>query len=276
MRAIALTVFALLMFAANSLLCRMALHSGSVDAASFSAIRLASGAIMLLLLLRLRQGSKPVGGGDWRSAFWLFLYALPFSFAYLGLTTGTGALILFGMVQLTMLAASWRSGERPSALQWTGVVLAAGGLVYLLLPGLSAPPLREAMLMAVAGVAWGLYSLRGRSGGDPIARNAGNFLRALPMALLVLLLWWPHARIDAQGVALAIASGAVASAIGYAAWYAALKDLSAMHASVVQLTVPVIAAMLGVLLLSEVMTMRLVLASALVLGGAGLTRPWRS
>jgi drug/metabolite transporter (DMT)-like permease len=275
MRAVALTGFALLMFAANSLLCRMALHGGSVDAASFSTIRLASGTVMLLLLLRLRTGGGPVCG-DWRSAFWLFLYALPFSFAYLGLTTGTGALILFGMVQLTMLVAAWWSGERPSAMQWTGVLLAAGGLVYLLLPGLMAPPLREALLMAVAGVAWGLYSLRGRRSGDAIARNAGNFLRTLPMALLVLLLVWSDIRIDAQGVALAIASGAVASAIGYAAWYAALRDLSAMHASVVQLTVPVIAAMLGVLLLSEVMTLRLVIASVLVLGGAGLTRPWRS
>lgn len=270
MRLVALTAFALLMFAANSLLCRMALHGGNVDAASFSLIRLASGAAMLMLIARSRTKDPQPSRGDWRSAFQLFLYAVPFSFAYLGLTTGAGALILFGAVQLTMLTAAWVGGERPSTIQWTGVVLAAGGLVYLLLPGLSAPPWREASLMAVAGVAWGFYSLRGRRGGDPIVRNAGNFLRTVPMALVVLLLWWPDLHADGRGVALAVASGALASAIGYASWYTALKDLSATHASVVQLTVPVIAAVLGLQLLEETLTWRLVLAASLVLGGVAL------
>jgi len=277
MRSVLLTFFALLMFAANSLLCRMALHGQAIDAASFSTLRLASGALMLLLLVALRRGPTPHVPGDWRSAFWLFLYAVPFSFAYLGLTTGTGALVLFGAVQLTMLLSGWRAGERPGALQWTGILLAFAGLVWLLVPGLAAPPLLNASLMALAGVAWGIYSLRGRRPGDPVPRNAGNFLRAVPMVAVVSAIAWPHLHITAWGAAIAMLSGAIASAIGYAAWYGALKRLTATRAAVVQLSVPVIAAVAGTLLLAEPFTLRLVVSSVLVLGGVAITlaRPHR-
>jgi drug/metabolite transporter (DMT)-like permease len=270
-RIIPLTLFALLMFAANSVLCRMALGTGAVDAASFSTIRLVSGASMLLLIVLLRDRGQSTRGGDWTSAFWLFLYAVPFSFAYLGLTAGTGALILFGSVQTTMLLSAWRSGERPSALQWTGLLIALAGLVYLVSPGLSAPPAISAGLMALAGAAWGIYSLRGRSGGDPLPRTTGNFVRAVPMVMVVSAVVWSQANITATGAVLAVISGALASALGYVAWYAVLKHLTATKASTLQLSVPVIAALGGAALLSESITLRLVLASALVLGGVGLT-----
>jgi drug/metabolite transporter (DMT)-like permease len=266
-----LTAFALLMFAANSVLCRMALGAGAVDAASFSFIRLASGAAMLLLIVLFRDRGRLERGGDWRSAFWLFLYAVPFSFAYLGITAGTGALILFGSVQLTMLLSAWRSGERPAALQWTGLLIALAGLVYLVSPGLSAPPVSSAGLMALAGAAWGIYSLRGRNGGDPLLRTTGNFLRALPLVIVVSAMALSQAHITATGAVLAAVSGALSSALGYVAWYAALKHLTATKASTLQLSVPVIAALGGAALLSESLTLRLVLASALVLGGVGLT-----
>ena len=180
--AIATAAFALVMFAANSLLCRMALGGGAMDAASYTTVRIASGALVLLLILKLKDGV--VIGGDLRSAGYLFLYVMPFSYAYLGFSSGTGALILFGSVQLTMLAAALVAGERPQAMQWIGVVLAFGGLVYLVLPGLEAPSPLHALLMLIAGAAWGLYTLRGRGAGDPLARTAGNFLRAVPLVLV--------------------------------------------------------------------------------------------
>jgi len=247
------------------------LGSGAVDAASFSTIRLASGALMLLLIVLLRDRGRSPRGGDWTSAFWLFLYAVPFSFAYLGLTAGTGALILFGSVQATMLLSAWRSGERPAALQWTGLLIALAGLVYLVSPGLSAPPAISAGLMALAGAAWGIYSLRGRKGGDPLLRTTGNFVRAVPMVIVVSAVAWTQANITTTGAMLAVISGALASALGYVAWYAALKHLTATKASTLQLSVPVIAALGGAVLLSESITLRLVLASAMVLGGVGLT-----
>jgi drug/metabolite transporter (DMT)-like permease len=271
LRIIPITAFALLMFAANSVLCRMALGTEAVDAASFSTIRLASGAAMLILIVLLRHQGQSPRSGDWTSAFWLFLYAVPFSFAYLGLTAGTGALILFGSVQLTMLLSAWRSGERPAALQWTGLLVALAGLVYLVSPGLSAPPAWSAALMAVAGLAWGIYTLRGRNGGDALLRNAGNFSRAVPFVLLVSAVTWSQADITLKGAVLAVVSGALASALGYVAWYAALKYLSATKASTLQLSVPVIAAVGGTAFLSESFTIRIALASILVLGGVGLT-----
>ncbi len=255
-----LIAFALVMFAANSFLCRMALTS----------IRLVAGAITLLLLLRARQPG-PRLGGDRISALSLFLYAAPFSYAYNGLSTGTGALILFGCVQLTMLVAAWREGERPSLLQWSGLIMALAGLVHLVLPGLQSPPLVPAALMAVAGVAWGVYSIRGRGAGDPLARSTGNFLRAAPIALVVSLVTPASMSMTVRGAWLAIASGALASAVGYVAWYAALKHLSATRAAVLQLLVPVLAAAAGVLVLAEPFSARLALAGALVLGGVGLT-----
>lgn len=271
LRLASITIFALLMFAANSVLCRMALGSAAIDAASFSTIRMASGAAMLLLIVLLRDRGTLQGGGDWRSAFWLFLYAVPFSFAYLGLGAGTGALILFGSVQLTMLLSAWRAGERPLPAQWTGLLIALGGLVHLVSPGLSAPPTVSAGLMTLAGLAWGIYSLRGRNGGDPLLRTTGNFVRTVPMVLVVSAVAWSQAHITATGALLAVVSGAMASALGYVAWYAALRHLTATTASTLQLSVPVIAALGGAALLSEAITLRLVIASALVLGGVGLT-----
>ncbi|MEO8068364.1 MAG: DMT family transporter [Flavobacteriales bacterium] len=269
-RTAALTAFALLMFAANSLLCRMALGTATVDAASYSTIRIVSGAVALVVIGALRHGGKTIGG-DRSSDFLLFLYAVPFSFAYVGLTTGTGALILFGCVQLTMLLAGWRSGERLGLVQWIGVLIAVGGLVYLLLPGLHAPKPLPALLMGVAGVAWGLYSLRGRQAGDPFMRTKGNFLRAVPLVVAVSLIAWPWHALEWKGVLLAVLSGAGASAVGYVAWYAALKHLGAIRASVLQLLVPVLAALAGVAVLSEAFSLRLGLAAAFVLGGVSLT-----
>jgi drug/metabolite transporter (DMT)-like permease len=269
-RTLLLTAFAMLPLAANSLLCRMALAPRAIDAASFTSIRLLSGAIMLWLLLQWRTGSSPPGRADWRSAAMLFLYAAAFSFAYLSLSAGTGALILFGFVQLTMLAAGFLAGERLPALGWLGLLTAVGGLVYLMLPGLHAPDPTGAALMATAGIAWGIYSLRGRGAGNPLLANAGNFARSVPLALLVSLLFIADLQLSTSGILLAVASGALASAIGYAIWYAALPGLSATSAATVQLSVPVIASLLGILLLSEPLSPQLVIASVLVLGGIAL------
>lgn len=268
------TGFALCMFAANSLLCRMALGGGSIDAASYSTIRLISGALMLALIGLLR--GAPGVGGDLNSSLMLFLYMVPFSFAYLGLSTGTGALILFGCVQVTMIMGGWQAGERPNRGQWAGVFIALAGLIYLVFPGLNAPALLPAGLMAVAGVAWGLYSLRGRRAGDPFVRTRGNFIRAVPMVLVVSAIAWPWHHIDPQGAVLAAVSGSVASGLGYAAWYAALKHLTAVRASVLQLLVPILAALSGVLVLAETLGVRLIISAVLVLGGVWITlRPVR-
>ena len=270
---IACTLLALIAFAANSILCRLALRHGAIDAASFSTIRLGAGAATLLLLsASTRRGARatPNVAGSWTSAAMLFLYAIPFSFAYNGLTAGTGALLLFGSVQATMILGAVRSGERASALQGVGLLLAIGGLVYLMLPGLAAPPLSSALLMAVAGIAWGLYSLRGRGTADALAQTSGNFLRSVPMAVAVLLIVRPHAAIAPWGVWLAVASGALASGVGYVLWYAALRGLTAMSAAAVQLSVPVLAAAGGVLFLAEALTARLLVAAALILGGIAL------
>ncbi|MEE8130865.1 MAG: DMT family transporter, partial [Vicinamibacterales bacterium] len=209
-------------------------------------------------------------GGSWWSATLLFLYAVPFSFAYNSLATGTGALVLFGAVQATMLIAAVSSGERPHPRQWAGLVLAIGGLVYLLLPGVSAPPLVGSGLMAVAGIAWGFYSLDGRSAVNPLAVTGGNFLRSVPLVLAVSLFSAADLHVTVTGESLAIASGALASGMGYAIWYAALRGLTATLAATVQLSVPVIAAAGGVLFMAEIVTTRLVIASVLILGGVML------
>jgi drug/metabolite transporter (DMT)-like permease len=270
LRVVALTVAAMLAFAANSLLCRMALQQGGIDAASFGSIRLVSGALTLALVVRLRSAVAPAGRADWVAAAMLFAYVAFFSFAYLSLPAGTGALILFGAVQLTMLGAGLRAGEMFGPVAWSGFVLAVVGLVYLVSPGVTAPPLLGAMLMAVAGVAWGVYSLRGRGVADPLAATARNFVRAAPMALALSLVLAGSAHADAAGVALAVASGALTSGIGYVIWYAALPGLSAMRAATVQLSVPLIAAFGGVIFLSEAITPRLMLCSVAILGGIGL------
>ena len=258
-------------FAANSVLCRLALRDGAIDAASFSTIRLVSGAVMLLLLTAGMPKSASRAEGSWISATLLFLYAVPFSFAYLGLSAGTGALILFGCVQLTMLSAAIRSGERPQPLQWLGIGLACTGLVYLVLPGLAAPPLVSAGLMALAGCAWGFYSLRGRGATNPLAQTSSNFVRSVPMVLAVSALALPRMHVEPRGALLAVASGALASALGYVVWYTALRRLTATRAAVLQLAVPILAAAGGVILLGELVTHQLVLSAAMVLGGIALT-----
>lgn len=270
-RTVLLATLAMVAFAANSLIGRAGLAEAGIDPASFSLIRLVSGACALFIILKL-SGRVQVGG-DMRGGFFLVAYALPFSFAYVSLTTGTGALILFGCVQATMMAVGISRGERPHLLRWLGGALAAAGLVALVLPGVSAPSPFGAALMAISGVAWGLYSLHGKGATDPLAATTGNFIRAALacMALGSLLLLGSYeVSLDALGVALAVASGALTSGMGYAIWYAVLPSLSASTAAIVQLTVPVIAAILGVLFLREVPSLRLVLSSVLVLGGVAL------
>jgi drug/metabolite transporter (DMT)-like permease len=268
--AIVLTAAAMFAFAANSLLCRLALQQRGIDPASFASIRLVSGAITLAVIVRFRAARLAPGHADWLAAAMLFAYVAFFSFAYLTLPAGTGALILFGAVQLTMFIAGLRSGEMFGAIAWLGLALAVTGLVYLVSPGVAAPPPLGAALMAIAGLAWGVYSLRGRGVPDPLAATAGNFARAAPLALVLSLLSITNVYADAAGVALAIASGALTSGVGYVIWYAALSKLSAMRAATVQLSVPLIAAFGGVAFLSEAITPRLATASVAILGGIAL------
>ena len=276
LQTIVLTAMAMLAFAANSLLCRLALLQGAVDPASFASIRLVSGTVTLAAIVWFRTQRSTPGHADWLAAVMLFAYVAFFSFAYLTLPAGTGALILFGAVQLTMFSVGLRSGERFGPIAWLGLALAVAGLVYLVSPGVAAPPLLGAALMAVAGVAWGVYSLRGRGVADPLAATAGNFARAAPLALVMSLLFVAHAHTNAAGSALAIASGALTSGIGYVIWYAALRTLSALRAATVQLSVPLIAALGGVVFLSEAITLRLAAASAAILGGIALVLTSRS
>ncbi|MBL8977687.1 MAG: DMT family transporter [Gemmatimonadetes bacterium] len=270
------TGLALLAFAANSLLCRLALSTGAIDPASFTGVRLLTGAAALALLARPR--TSPAAGAEpsWASAAMLFLYAVPFSYAYVSLGAATGALLLFGAVQLTMILGAVRRGHHPTAGEWAGLALAFGGLVYLLLPGFTAPPPLGAALMLLAGAAWGVYSLRGHRVQNPLAQTASNFARTTPMVAALGLAAAPTLHLEVRGVLLAALSGAVASGLGYVAWYRALPALRGVIASVVQLAVPVLAAGGGVLLLGERITPRLVLASLAVLGGIGwalLARP---
>jgi len=264
-----LTLTALVAFAGNSLLCRAALTGTAIDAASFTGLRLLSGAVVLWLLVQLRGGAR-VGHGNWPSAIALFIYAAGFSFAYTQLTAGTGALILFAAVQTTMIGFGWHQGERLQALQAAGLLLACGGLAGLLLPGASAPPLAGGLLMLAAGMAWGIYSLRGRHSTDALKVTAGNFIRATPMAVALGVLLLSKASWDALGVLYAILSGALASGLGYAIWYTALPYLKSTTAASVQLSVPLIAALGGALLLGEPLTLRLFLASVAILGGIAL------
>lgn len=268
-RAALLTLLALVAFAGNSLLCRAALAHTQIDAASFTSIRLVSGALALWVLVALRRGEYS-GQGNWLSALALFVYAAGFSFAYIQLNTGIGALILFGAVQTSMIAYGLWRGERFSLLQWLGLLLACSGLIGLLLPGLSAPPLTGALLMLAAGVAWGVYSLRGKGAGNPLLVTSGNFIRAVPMALLLSVLLIKQASLDSAGVGYALLSGILTSGIGYAIWYTALPLLKATTAATVQLSVPVLATLGGVLLLQEPLTLRVLLASLAILGGIGL------
>ena len=265
-RVVILTALAMVAFAGNSLLARAALQGGRIDAADFTTVRLVSGAAMLWLLVRLRHDA-PAGRGNWLSALALFVYAAGFSFAYVQLPAASGALLLFGAVQATMIGRGVWLGERLGPLQTAGFVLALVGIVGMLLPGLSAPPLVGSLLMLSAGMAWGVYSLRGQGAGDPTRVTAGNFLRAAPIAIALSLFWHRAASVDVAGLLLAVASGALASGIGYAIWYASLPRLKTTQAATVQLSVPVLTALGGVSLLGEPLTLRLVLASVAILGG---------
>ncbi len=268
LRPILLTCLAMIAFAANSVLCRIALGGGLIDPASFTALRLGSGVLVLLILLAANnRDSLKAPVWDMPAAMALFVYAACFSFAYLKLTTGTGALILFGCVQSGLVVAGLLKGERPSWLAWVGMLLAAFGLVYLVLPGLYAPSPSGAVLMALAGFSWALYTLRGRRAKVPLVATAWNFLGTLPAALLLLMVYWPAADWTAKGAGLAVLSGAVASGLGYVVWYAALRHHSAVSAALVQLSVPVLAAWGGLVFMSEPFTIRLLISAIAILGG---------
>jgi len=270
-----LTAVAMVAFAANSVLCRLALGAGLIDAASFATVRTISGAVLLAAILLLRQ-KKVAARPDWRSVVALYLYMVFFAFAYLSLSAGTGALILFGAVQLTMFTVALRSGEHFPLVSWAGLALAIAGLVYLVSPGLTAPDPLGAALMTIAGISWGAYSLVGRSAKDPVEATAHNFLYAVPLVVATSLVFIGDLAVTAAGAAYAVVSGAVASGVGYVIWYTALRGLTGTGAATVQLSVPVIAAIGGVILLSETVTLRLVVASAATLGGVALVLAQRS
>ena len=268
-RTIALTAIAMIAFAANSLLCRLALRHPYIDASMFALIRIASGAATLSAIMIVRGNIKLLAEANWRAAAMLFSYLIFFTYGYLSLNAGTGALILFTAVQLTMFSVALIGGERFSAVCWFGLALAISGLVYLVAPGISAPDPVGAIMMALAGSSWGFYSLLGRGARDPLAATTGAFVLALPAVVLVTAaaLFLEGTIVTPPGVELAIASGALASGCGYVVWYAALRGLGATSAATVQLSVPVIAAFGGVLFLSEELTTRLVIASIATIGG---------
>ena len=268
LRVAGLTILALVAFAGNSVLCRLALSDSSIDAASFTTVRLVSGAVALLIILSATsRGTRPASYGSWMSAAMLFLYAACFSFAYISLDTGVGALILFGMVQATMVAGALMAGDRPTVAEWIGWLLAIGGFVYLVSPGLTAPSPGGSALMAIAGIAWGVYSLRGRNESFALAGTTYNFVRSVPLVLVVSAFSLQDLHLTTSGVVLAILSGAITSGVGYAVWYTALQSISSMQAAMVQLSVPILAAAGGVLFLAEVVSLRLIVSGLLILGG---------
>ncbi|MEP9325811.1 DMT family transporter [Paraburkholderia phymatum] len=264
-----LTVVAMFAFAGNSLLCRVALKGTAIDPATFTSVRIVSAAVVLWIILRTRGELQRVGG-NWLSAFALFAYAAAFSFAYVSLAAGTGALLLFGAVQATMIGYALARGDRLRLFQWIGLACALAGLVGLVLPGVSAPPLFASLLMLCAGIAWGVYSLRGKLAADPTVTTAGNFVRAIPFAGLVSAGMFASARVDDAGLSFAVLSGGLTSGVGYVIWYAALKHIPSATAATVQLSVPLIAAAGGILLLGEPLTARLALSSLAILGGIAL------
>ena len=274
------TIFALIAFSFNSILCRLALRGDTIDAASFTGVRLASGVVSLILigvavqLFRKKEDARKSGllkHGSWTSAVYLFAYAICFSLAYINLTAGTGALILFGSVQMTMMIVTLLRGEWPRLLELLGLVVAIAGFVYLVLPGVTSPPISSSLLMAAAGMSWGMYTLRGRGSSDPLADTTGNFIRTIPFAAIAVLLFVPNLHLSNRGMLFAILSGAVASGIGYTVWYAALKHLTSTRAAVLQLAVPILTATVGALFLGEDWTTRLLISAALILGGIAIT-----
>ncbi|NQV70445.1 MAG: DMT family transporter [Pseudohongiella sp.] len=276
MKTVILTTLALIAFAANSVLCRLALGGGTIDAASFTVIRLIAGIIVLFIIAAFAapliaatpsKSESIQSRGSWQAGAMLFLYAVTFSFAYISLDTGTGALILFGSVQITMILWSLITGTRLQRLEWAGVVVAFAGFVYLVMPGVSAPSLTGFLLMTSAGIAWGIYTLKGRGSASPLMDTTFNFVRTIPFLLILLLLTFQQAELSMQGAVLASLSGGLASGVGYTIWYSALRGLSSTQAAVVQLSVPIIAAMGGVVIVSEPITARLLLSTCLILGG---------
>jgi drug/metabolite transporter (DMT)-like permease len=268
LRIAALTAITLVAFAANSLLCRMALGPRLIDPVAFTAIRLASGVAILVPLSRLLAPDRtPRPAGSWRSSVALFVYAMAFSLAYISLETGMGALVLFGAVQLTMIGVGLWQGERPRLQEWLGLVVAMVGLVYLVWPGINAPDPVGASLMMVSGAAWGAYSLRGKGNRNPVAATAGNFARTLPFGAAAVLVSWSRLQVAPRGAVLAVVSGSITSGLGYVIWYRALRGLTATRAAIVQLAVPLIAAAGGILVLGEQPSARLAIASVLILGG---------
>lgn len=271
-RTLLVTALAMLAFAGNSLLCRAALRDASIDPATFTTLRLVSGALTLWLLLRLSGRKQPAAtrAGSPYGALALFIYAAAFSFAYVGLDAGAGALLLFGAVQLSMVGWGLWRGERLGEVQLVGMLLALGGLVALLLPGSHAPAAGPALLMLLSGAAWGAYSLLGRGAQEPLAATTGNFLLAVPLAILLSLAVFGSFQWSPAGVLYAVLSGALTSGIGYAVWYSVLPRLAAIQAASVQLSVPLLTAVAGSLLLGEALTLRLLLAGAAILGGVAL------
>ena len=269
-------MLAMIAFASNSLLCRAALKQTAIDPATFTFVRILSGAVMLWLVVTARSSftshvtRHTSLQGTWPSALALFIYAAGFSFAYVSLSAGTGALLLFGAVQATMILWGFRKGERLDTTQIIGILVALAGLIVLVFPGISAPPLLGSIFMLAAGIAWGIYSLRGKTASNAAAATTGNFLRAVPFALFVSLILLPKMRFDSSGIAYAVISGAITSGVGYVIWYAALPGLKATSAATVQLSVPVLAATGGILLLGESISLRYVIASIAVLGGIAL------
>ena len=262
------TGVALIAFAANSVLCRLALGERAIDAPSFTVIRLLSGAMVLLAIISIKSNKTDSSTkGSWSASLMLFLYAITFSFAYITLDTGTGALILFGSVQITMILLSLISGDRLHITEWAGVTIAFIGFVYLILPGVTTPSAIGFLLMIVAGIAWGIYTLKGRSSDDPLMDTAYNFLRTLPLVIILAIITVKNAHYSYEGVLLAVLSGGIASGIGYTIWYIALGGLSATQAAVVQLLVPVIAAFGGIVFVSEAVTLRLIVSATMILGG---------
>jgi drug/metabolite transporter (DMT)-like permease len=262
------TSLALIAFAANSVLCRLALGEKTIDASSFTTIRLLSGAIVLLLITGISSNkSKATTKGSWSASLMLFLYAITFSFAYITLDTGTGALILFGSVQITMILLSLISGNRLHIIEWTGITISFAGFVYLILPGVSTPSTTGFLLMTTAGIAWGIYTLKGRGSNNPLTDTAYNFFRTIPLVIILAIVTMQNAQYSFEGIVLAVLSGGIASGIGYAIWYVALGGLSSTQAAVVQLLVPVIAAFGGVIFVSEVVTLRLTISATMILGG---------
>ncbi len=271
LRIILITLLSLSAFAANSLITRFALEETAIDEASFIMLRVVSGALFLWLFLAIKKDKKIVQGGTWFAAFALFIYAVSFTYGYGLIAAGTGALLLFGSVQITMTVAGYREGERLNVIQLVGFVLALAGLVILMLPGISAPSFMGAFLMCISGIAWSIYTLQGRGASSPAASTAGNFIKAAPMAILLWLIVYlsTNNTIDLAniGVIYALLSGIVTSGIGYIIWYSVLPELKATQAAIVQLSVPLLVTLAGALLLNEAITLRIIIASMTILIG---------